>query len=121
MNGREAGGMRFDLLDLARAKFLESLKAIRRAAFEKRFEPWQFVRRGGHDNFSTGLMGDAVLAAKGEHLLQALDAEARLFGTRFVIKPAVEHAAVMPGLVSSQPPFLLEQQEAGVWPGLQQS
>src|SRR5581483_93531 len=117
MDGSEPGGVRFDLFDLLRIQFAQTLQAIRVTALPKIFKPGQFgFFRRNHD-LAALLVGDAMLTAERDHLLQAADAELRFFGTRFVVQSRMQHAAVVAGLVRREFGFLFQQQHLRSRPG----
>ena len=60
------------------------------------------------------------VAAKGEHLLQALHGAFRLFGSGLVVKSGMQHAAVVAGLVRGQPGFFFQQQQFELRSGFQE-
>lgn len=65
-------------------------------------QPGQLLLPGGDDDLAAPFVGDVVLPAKAVHRLAPLDAQARLGAVRFVVKPGVDHAAVVSGLVGGQ-------------------
>jgi len=99
VNGGDAGGVRFDFFDFVAIEFAQAFKAVGIAAFPQSFKTREFVRSGGDDDFPALFVGDLVLAAEGEHLLQTTDGELGFVRTRFVIEAGVEDAAVVAGLV----------------------
>ena len=117
----DAGGVRLDFLDLFRREFAQPLQSVGVAAFPEIFQPRQFILGRGDDDFAALFVRDAVFAAERDHLLQAADAQLRLFRTGFVIKAGVEHAAVVAGLVRGEFGFLFEQQQSGLRPCFQKT
>ena len=65
-------------------------------------------------------MRDAVFPAEGDHLLQALDTQLRLFRSRLVVEAGMQDTAVIPGLMGGQLRFLFHEHEAQPRTGLQQ-
>jgi len=102
VNGGDAGGVRFDFFDFVAIEFAQAFKAVGIAAFPETFESGQFVGSGGDDDFAALLVGDLVLAAESEHLLQTANGELGFVRTGFVIEAGVEDAAVVAGLVLAE-------------------
>ena len=117
----DAGGVRFNFPDLFRREFAQTLQSVRIAALPEIFQPGQFVFVRGDDDFAALLMRNAVVAAKRDHLLQAADAQLRLFRAGFVVKAGMQHAAVVSGLVRGELGLLFEQQQPGLRPCLQKA
>jgi len=54
---------------------------------------------GSHHQFAADFVGNVLLAAKADHFLDARDRQPRLGRAGLVIKPAMQDAAVVSGLV----------------------
>src|SRR5579884_1730963 len=52
MDGRDAGGVRFNFFDLPRIQFAQALQSVGQAALPQRFQSWQFVFGGGYNNLA---------------------------------------------------------------------
>jgi hypothetical protein len=68
----------------------------------------------GDDELAANFMRDAMLLAERHYAADALDGEARLERTGFVVEPGVEHAAVVRALMLADLRFLFEQLDAGL-------
>src|SRR5206468_2589409 len=107
--------------DLFAREFAEALQTVGIAALPQRFKAGKLVRCGSDDDFAALLVGDVMLAAEGEHLLEAPNGQLGLAGARFVIKPGVEHPAVVAALVLAEGLLLFQQKQFEAWPRLQES
>src|SRR5262249_33312673 len=96
-------------------------KPVRGAAFEQSFQARQFACIRRDHELAADLMRNRILAAKLDHLTNARHREARLRRSRLIVQPAVQHAAVVAGLVPSDAIFLFEYTNARVRKSLRQT
>ena len=69
-------------------------------------QPGDFGLVGGDHQLAADLVRDAVFAAERDHLPDAVDRQPRLDRPGLVVEAAVQHAAVVAGLMPADaPPF----------------
>ena len=66
---------------------------------------------GRDHNLPAKLEWDVVFRAEFDHAANSLDCQPRLRGTGLVVEPAVQHAAVVPGLMARRAAFLFEEKK----------
>ena len=108
---REAGGVRLDFLDLFRVQVFASPAARWRCRGSQRFSK----RGNSSSEVATTILPQISWAMpcsrqKADHLLQARDAQFRLLRAGLVIKPGMQHAAVIAGLMRGEFGFFFEEQ-----------
>ena len=69
--------MGLDLEHLVAREHLESLQAVLEAALVEVLEPGEFGFIGSHDELAADFVGDIVVAAELDHLLDAADSQSR--------------------------------------------
>ena len=100
--------MRFDFAQFSGAEQAQAAQAVRKAALVQSMEARDFFRTRGHHDFPAYLVRNRVHLAELNHLPDAAHGEARLARAGLVIKPAVQHAAVVPALVPAHGGFLFK-------------
>ena len=112
--------MRFDFAQSLRPDELEAGHAVGGRALVERGQRPELRVGEGNDELAGVLERDALLAAIRFEGRLALAAEPRLQGTRRVVEPGMDDAAVMARLVRRQLGFALEDDEPQARPVLQQ-
>ena len=68
-----------------------------------------------HHELAADLVRNGILLAELHHLANPRDGQARLHRSRFVVQPAVQHAAVMARLVAAHARLLFQHADARPW------
>ena len=110
MNRRQARRVRLDFLDLLRIQFAQAQQTIGIAAFPQSVQAVHLFVGRGDDHLAALLMLDAVRAAEGQHLLQALHGALRLDRAGLVVQARMQHAAVVARLVGGELGLFFHQQ-----------
>lgn len=111
--GGEAGGVGFDLVELGGAEPLEAFEAVFAASGFEVAEAGEFGFGGGDDDFTADVVGDGVLAGEFGHEPDSANGEAGFQRAGFVVKPAVEDAAVVRALVAAGGVFFFKDADGG--------
>ncbi len=108
----DAAHVRLDLAHGLRLQPLQARQAIGCAALRQRLEPrnFAFVRR--HHQLAADLVRHAVFLAESYHLADAFHRQPRFERPRLVIQAAMQHTAVVPGLMLPQGGLLFEHRNA---------
>jgi len=107
---QQAAAVRFNFAQLFPLKHPQSNQAIGLATLQQLLETRDLCFAGGHNHLPADFMLQAVLAAEFHHGGGALDAKLGLQGSGLVINAGVNHAAVVPALVTGDSVFLFDQQ-----------
>jgi len=94
--------VRLQLPDPLRAEDLEAFHAVRRRSIDEGWEALRFLIGEGNNEFAGMAERDVVLGGEPLELCLAFTTQCRLEGSRRVVDPGVNHAAVMTRLVSGQ-------------------
>ena len=108
------GSISFNLL---RADDLHAFEAVGEAAAVEFLQARQFGLAGGDDDFAADFIGYIVGVAKRHQLGAAADATLGFERPRPVVKPGMNHAAVVAGLMARQLRLLFRAAIAGCWDG----
>ena len=117
VQGPEAGhgaAVWFDLLDAVSVDALEAFDFVLQPESVDFLEHGELVLRGRGDHLAADIVVDAIFLGKGHQFMAALDAIGGLERSGRVVQSAVDHAAVVAGLVIAQDVLLFEQGDAGV-------
>ena len=120
VQGGLAGRMGFDLEQTRTIEAAQPGEAVGLSTGFEFVQARDFARVDGHDHFAADFMRNVFFAAVGGHGADPLDRETRLERARPVIKPGVEHPAVVGALMCPDRGFLLEQSKGSDAPGPQQ-
>ena len=99
--GGEAGGVGFDLAELGGVEPLEAFEAVLLAADFEVTQALEFGFVGSDDDLAADVVGDGVLAAEFGHEPDSAHGKAGFQRAGFVVKTAVEDAAVVRALVAA--------------------
>ena len=112
--GRDAADVRLNLAHLGTVYPAKSFETVGSAAIEQALQAGQFAFVGGDHEFAADVVGDGVFAAELHHLSDPGDSQPRFSGSGLVVQAAVQHAAIVTGLVAAHPVFLFEHADARV-------
>ena len=116
----DAGGVRLNLRQAFRPYDFQIRHAVGDAALVQVLQPAQLAFVGRHDNLAAGVVFNLVRIAEGHQSVFPAHAEPRFPRTGAVINAGMDDAAVMPGLVLSQPFLFLNDGNAQAGRGVQQ-
>src|ERR1019366_10094293 len=105
--------MRLDLAHLAAVEPAQPFEAVGGAALLEVAQARHFAVIGRHHQLSADIVRDSVFPAELRHLADARNREPRSQRSRFVVEAAVQHAAVVSGLVLADRTFLFEYRNPG--------
>ena len=107
-----AAHVRFDLAHLLTLEPAQAFESVGGAALVQGAQALDFDFAGGDHELAADFVRDGVLLAERHHLADAGNGQPGFHGTRLVIEAAVQHAAVVAGLVASHARLLFQQGDA---------
>ncbi len=107
--------MRLNFAHLFPLQQAQSDQTVGLTPLQQFLEAWNLFFTGGDDDLAANFMLQVVLAAKLHHGSGSLDAKLCFQGSRLVVDAGVNHAAVVPALMTGHPVFLFDQQQPKVW------
>ena len=105
--------MEFDLAELGGAEPLEAFEAVFAAADFEVAEAGEFGFGGGDDDFAADVVGDGVFAAEIGHQADSAHGKPGFQRAGFVVKAAVEDAAVVRALMAAGGVFFFKDANGG--------
>src|SRR5262249_18285950 len=118
---RDAAYMRLDLAHLLAAEHAQTFQSILAAPLVQIVQTGQLLRAGGDHKLAADLVRNRVLLAEFNHLADTAHRESCFGRARFVIKAAVQHAAVVTGLMPAGGILLFEDSDGGAGKALAQA
>src|SRR5581483_7688830 len=109
---RNAADVRLDLPHFLPLQPAQAFQAIGATALFQSPETGYLGGVGSDDQFAADLVWNGILPAERHHLPDAADRQPRAHGAGLIVKPTVQHAAVMPSLVPPNLRFFFEDSDA---------
>ena len=105
--------VRLDLPHFGGIQHAQAFQTVGAAAVVEIVEARQFFAIHRHHQLAADLVGDAIFLAELHHLPDAVHSQASLYRARFIVETAVQHAAIVAGLMFPDRVFFFEKRDGG--------